>query len=193
MDSLPLKKSSKRRTKRRNLRRKNSRTWNQHQQGGIFFLFSVYFPFTISFSLPYPRTWAPFFFTDRLLHIQVIFWVAVKNTTVELEYHYTNLSLLGMICTNILMNPTERITNRANENFSGLPIYDIWSLGFILCQLFLVPYFVMLKFNKLIAYCLFLYTIASISFQCLCFYFYNRKQGLKQLSDFKITDSFLTK
>ena len=40
-----------------------------------------------------------------------------------------------MICTNRLMNYTERITNRVTEIFSGLPTYDLWSLGCILYHL----------------------------------------------------------
>ena len=52
----------------------------------------------------------------------------------------------------------------STQVISGL--WDVFSTTF-----FLVPHFVMLIVNKLIAYCLFLYTIASISLQCLCFYF----------------------
>ena len=58
MTSLPLWCNRKRRTKRRNWWRKNSGPWHQHRQGRLCFLFSVYFPCTIFFSLPYPRTWA---------------------------------------------------------------------------------------------------------------------------------------
>ena len=77
-----------------------------------------------------------------------------------------------MICTNGLMNPTERITNRATTIFLvSLPmIYSLW--GVLSTTFFLDPHFLMLIVNKLIAYCLFLYTIASIFFQFLCFYFY---------------------
>ena len=69
-----------------------------------------------------------FFFTDRLLHIQAVFRVAGENTTFHVGQHYTNLSLLGMICTNRLMNHTESITNRATTKFSGLPTYHLRSL-----------------------------------------------------------------
>ena len=37
-----------------------------------------------------------------------------------------------MICTKILMKPTERITNRATKILTGLPTYDLISLGYIL-------------------------------------------------------------
>ena len=68
-----------------------------------------------------------FFFKDCLLHIQAVSRVTENNDIVYMGYHYTNLSKLGMICTNILMNSTERITNRATvtANFSGLPTYDL--------------------------------------------------------------------
>ena len=72
------------------------------------------------------------FFPDCLLHLQAVFRVTEKNVTVDVGQHYTNSSPLGMICTNGLMNPTERITNRAAASFSGLPTYDLWSLGCIL-------------------------------------------------------------
>ena len=72
------------------------------------------------------------FFADRLLHLQAVFRVAEKNATVDVGQHYTNSSSLGMICTNILMNPKERITNRTTANFSGLPTYDLSYLGCIL-------------------------------------------------------------
>ena len=48
-------------------------------------------------------------------------------------------------------------------------IYGLWDVFYT--TVFLVSHFVILIVNKLIAYCLFLYTIASISLQCLCFYF----------------------
>ena len=70
-----------------------------------------------------------FFFADHLLHLQAVFRVARKNE------HYTNSSTLGIICTNGLMNPTERINNRASKTFSGFPSYDIWSLGCIIYHL----------------------------------------------------------
>ena len=72
------------------------------------------------------------FFFDRLLHLQAVFIVAGKKSTVDVGQHYTNLSLLGMICTNRLMNPAERITNRATTYFSGIPTYYLRSLGCIL-------------------------------------------------------------
>ena len=73
-----------------------------------------------------------FFFADRLLHLQALFRVARKNVTVDVGQHYTNLSSLGMICTNRLMNSTERITNRLIVNLYGLPTYDIRYMGCIL-------------------------------------------------------------
>ena len=73
-----------------------------------------------------------FLFTNRLLHLQAVFRFAGKNATVDVGQHYKNSSSLGIICTNILMNPTERITKRVTGKFSGLPTYDIWSLGCIL-------------------------------------------------------------
>ena len=56
-------------------------------------------------------------------------------------------------------------------------ISDLWYVLFN--TLFLVPHFGMLTVNKLIAYCLFLYTTASTSFQCLFFYFYLSSESLK--------------
>ena len=58
-----------------------------------------------------------------------------ENATVGVGYHYKNSSSLGMICTNGLMNPTERITNRMTEKNDGLPIYDLWYMVCILCHL----------------------------------------------------------
>ena len=55
-----------------------------------------------------------------------------KHFTVDVRYPYTNLSLLGVIFTHRLMNPIDRITNRATTIFSGLPTYDLRSLGCIL-------------------------------------------------------------
>ena len=94
------------------------------------------------------------------------------NTTVDVGQHYTNSSSLGIICTNNgLITPKERITNRTTGNFlnslsiiSGL--WNVFSTTFIL-----VPHSIILIVNKLIAYCLFYNTIASVSLQFLCFYF----------------------
>ena len=65
-------------------------------------------------------------FTPPTISIQSL----QKNATVDVGYQYTNSSQLGMIFTNGLMNSTERITNiaTATAKFSGLTIYDIWSL-----------------------------------------------------------------
>ena len=41
-----------------------------------------------------------FFVADRLLRLQAVFRVAVKNSTVDVRYHYTNYPLLWIICTN---------------------------------------------------------------------------------------------
>ena len=76
-----------------------------------------------------------FFFPYRLLDLQAVFRVFGENATVDVGYHYTNSSSLGMICTNVLMNLTERITNRATKNISGLPAYYLWYLGCIICHL----------------------------------------------------------
>ena len=76
-----------------------------------------------------------FFFGDCLLRLQAVFRVAGKNATVDVGYHYKNSSLIGMICTNLLMNLTERITNRENTKLSGLLTYDLWSLKFIIYHL----------------------------------------------------------
>ena len=76
-----------------------------------------------------------FFFADRLLNLQAVFIVTEKNSTVDIGYHYTNSLSLGMICTNALMKPEEMITNIVTKYFSGLPNYDIWSLGCILYRL----------------------------------------------------------
>ena len=70
------------------------------------------------------------------------------------------------------MNPTERITNKATVKFPGLPTYYLWSLYVLSTTFFLVPHFVMLIAKKIIAYCLFLYTTASIFLQFLFLYFY---------------------
>ena len=58
MASLPLLCNIKRRTKSRNWWGKNSGPCHQCRQGRLCFSFSVSFTCTISFSLPYPRTWA---------------------------------------------------------------------------------------------------------------------------------------
>ena len=77
-----------------------------------------------------------------------------------------------MICTNGFMNPTEIITNKESPIFLvSLPIIsDLWDVFYT--TVFWGPHFVIFIVDKLIAYYLLLYTIASISFQCLCFYFY---------------------
>ena len=61
-----------------------------------------------------------------------------KKFTVDVGYHYTNSSSPGMICTNGLMNFSEKNTNRANISFSGLPNYDLKSLGCIIYHLIFV-------------------------------------------------------
>ena len=112
-----------------------------------------------------------FFFVDSLLHLQEVFRVARKDSTVDVGYNYTNLSLLGMICTNGLMNLIERITNRATANFYGLPTYYLWFLLCILCHLlFGYPLYNAdsQQVNSLLSV---LYTVASISLQFLCFFF----------------------
>ena len=73
-----------------------------------------------------------FSFADRLLHLQAVFRVAIKKFTVDVGQNYTNLSSLGMICTNRFMNPTKSITIRATTKISGLPTYYIWYLGCII-------------------------------------------------------------
>ena len=105
-----------------------------------------------------------FFFADCLLHLQAVFRVSGKNVTVDLGWHYTNLLLLGMICTNILMNPTERITNRVTAIFSGLPTYDIRSLGCIIYHHIFGSPLVILIINKLTSY--YCFYIPLLSFIC---------------------------
>ena len=56
-----------------------------------------------------------FFFADRLLHLEAVFRVAGKNATADVGYHFTNSPSPGMICTNVLMFHTEKITNTATE------------------------------------------------------------------------------
>ena len=73
-----------------------------------------------------------FFFADLLLRLQAVFRVAGENFTLDVWYHHIHSSFIGMICTNRLMNPIERITNRATTNFCGLPTYDLRSLGCII-------------------------------------------------------------
>ena len=75
------------------------------------------------------------FLADHLLHLQAVFRVAEKNSTFDVGFHNTNFSSIEMIYTKKLMNYTEKITNRETANFSGVPIYDIWSLLFILYHL----------------------------------------------------------
>ena len=58
-------------------------------------------------------------------------------------------------------------------------IVGLWDL--LYTTVFLVPHFVILIVNKLRAYCLFLYTIASVSLQCLCFYFYLSYASFKNM------------
>ena len=113
-----------------------------------------------------------FFFTGSLLRLQAVLRVSVKNDTVHVGYHYISSSSLGMICTNVLMNPIERITNTAKATFSGLPTDDLLSLEYIIYYLLFYSQFLMLIVKKLIACCLFLYTIASVFLQCFCLYFY---------------------
>ena len=93
-----------------------------------------------------------FFFADRLLHLQVVFRVAEKNATMDIGYHCTNSSLLGMICTNILMKPTEIITNRATTKFMAylLMISGLWDVFYT--TVFFVSHFVILIVKKLIDY-----------------------------------------
>ena len=104
-----------------------------------------------------------FFLVGSLLRIQAVFIVARKNSTVDVGWNYTNSSSLGMICTNGFMNPTEKITNIATAIFlESIPM--ISSICDVLyTTFFFVSSFLRLIVNKLISYCLFLYTIASIS------------------------------
>ena len=89
-----------------------------------------------------------FFFVGCLLRLQAVFIVAGKNATADVGQHYTNQSSLGMICNNRLMNPKERITNRATAKFSGLPTYDRRSLGCIIYhRLFSSPLVILLSIN----------------------------------------------
>ena len=46
------------------------------------------------------------FFAESLIRLQAVFRVSGKKSTVDVGYHYTNMSSLGMIYTNVLMNPT---------------------------------------------------------------------------------------
>ena len=102
-----------------------------------------------------------FFFAYCLLHLQAVFKVSEKcHCGCRVELH--KLVLLGMICTNGLMNSTGRITNIANTKFSVLSTYALWYLGCILYHLIFGSHFLMLTVNKLIAYCLVLYTFAYI-------------------------------
>ena len=92
-----------------------------------------------------------FFFADRLLRLQAVFRVSRKRATLDLGQHYTNSSSLGMICTNILMNPVENITNRATANFlASLPMIS-GLLDVFYTTVFLVPHFVIFIVNKLMA------------------------------------------
>ena len=104
-----------------------------------------------------------FFFADRLLHLQAVFIVAGKiplwtQGSITQTCHH-----LGMICTNIVMNPTESITNRVTANFSGLPTYDIWSLGCIIFRCLFGPPLCNFDCQQINSLQLFLYTIDSIS------------------------------
>ena len=109
-------------------------------------------------------------FFNSLLRLQAIFRVSGENATVDIGYNLKKSSLLGMICTNRLMNPTKRITKRTTANFSAIPTYDLWSLGSILYhRLFGSPLCSL--------YCqqtngLFLFYIPLLSFLCK-FYVFN--------------------
>ena len=110
------------------------------------------------------------FFVNRLLHLQSVFRVNRKNSTLEVGYHCTTLSSLGMIWNNRLMNPTKRVTNIATIKVSSLLTYDLCSLVCIIYhRIFGSPIcnFDCQKINSLI---LFLYIISSISLKYLCFY-----------------------
>ena len=94
-----------------------------------------------------------------------------KNATLDVGQHYTNSSSLAMICTNILMNPILKITNRATANFSGLPTFDLWFLGCIIFHCLFGPPLCNFDCQQINSLLLFLYTIDSISLKCLCFHF----------------------
>ena len=94
ISSLPLLRNIKRRTKCRNRWINNSRP-RHLRQGRNCFLFSMYFPWTISFSNLHQRTWEspqkyqPWqwkVFTDHLLRLQAVFRVTRKNATVDVGH-----------------------------------------------------------------------------------------------------------
>ena len=122
-----------------------------------------------------------FFFADRLLYIQAVFRVATKMPLWTQGSITKTRHNLGMICTNILMNPTERITNRATVNFSGLTTYDIWSVGCIIYNRLFGPPLCNFDCQQINSLILFLYTIAYNYLQCLCFYFNFSQASLKMM------------
>ena len=113
-----------------------------------------------------------FFFADLLLRLQAVFRVAGEIFTLDVWYHHIHSSFIGMICTNRLMNPIERITNRATTNFCGLPTYDLRSLGCILYKCIFGSSYCNFDCQQINSLILFLYSVASISLQFLWFYFY---------------------
>ena len=85
-----------------------------------------------------------FFFADCLLQLQAVFRVSGGNATVDVGWYSKNPSSLGMICTNVLMNSTERITNRATTIFLA-SLTMISSIQYVLyTTISLVPHFVIL-------------------------------------------------
>ena len=111
-----------------------------------------------------------FFFADHLLHLQAVFRVAGRC-------HFGRRVVLHKLVVardnlnQYIYEPHRKYHQQSGRKFLCVLTYDIWSLGCIIYhRLFGSPLcnFDRQQINSLI---LFLYTIASISLQCSCFYF----------------------
>ena len=114
MTSLPLLCNSKRRTKHINLWRKNSGPWHQLQQGRLCFSCSASKLTTLAMD-------SMFFFADRLLHIQVVFRVTIKNDTVDVGY----LWYLGCIIYHLLFgSPLCNVDSQQINSLLSIFLYN---------------------------------------------------------------------
>ena len=143
MAILPLWCNIKMRTKRINRWINNSGPCNQLQQVSLWFLFSVSFTCTIFFSLTYPRTWVspqkqqPWQWTIYF-YLRIVYSIYNQYLEFPGKYHCgRRVTSHKLVITRDDLQQYKNETHRKDQqqidsNFSGLPTYDLRSLGYII-------------------------------------------------------------